>query len=126
MELTAFNSRLGLSQGRIKDHDGDHVFVLGDNSPGYYYRLESGDRVEIVQETKLDDIDLIRTQMSLWVPEDLPANLGWEASIIVDGVPRAHATCPPGRKRDITDLAANVSKLAGSQQVGVRLQLIGI
>jgi len=45
-------------------------------------------------------------------------------SIIVDGVKAARATCRAGRKRLLTDLAANVSKLTGLHEVGVRLELL--
>jgi hypothetical protein len=44
--------------------------------------------------------------------------------VIVDGAKRARATCAAGRTRSISDLAANVSKLAGSHVVGVRLELV--
>jgi hypothetical protein len=58
------------------------------------------------------------------VPASVPAGLGWEAAIIVGGVKAARATCPAGRERVLTDLAANVSKLTGVHQVGVRLELV--
>ena len=49
-----------------------------------------------------------------------------EASIVVDGTKRATATAKPGRSRTLTDLAANVSKLSGVHQVGVRLELVEV
>ena len=44
-------------------------------------------------------------------------------SIRVDGSPLAQASCPQGRERVLTDLAANVSKLAGVRDVAIRLAL---
>ena len=128
MELTAFETRLGTSQGRIRTREavaGDHLFVLGDDQPGRFFNLVEDDRAEVVQETDLTDVDLIRAQVRLRVPTDVLDDLIWEASIIVDNIKLARATARPGSKRIITDLAANVSKLSGIRLVGVRLQLVG-
>lgn len=129
MELDAFRSRLGVGQGRIvplnaAPASGDYVFVLGEDEPGRVFELGPGDRAEVVQETDLTGVDFIRAHLRLRVPASLPASLAWEASIVVDGTKHATATCLPGREREITDLAANVSKMAGLYQVGVRLELV--
>ena len=127
MELTAFESRLGLSQGRVQQAEaasGEYVFVLGDNEAGRIFELAPGDRAEVFQETDLTGVDLLRAHLRLRVPAGLPANLAWEASILVGGIKHAWATCPPGREREITDLAANVSKMVGLHEVGVRLELV--
>jgi len=131
VELDAFSCRLGFGQGRAPFDDPetseeDFAFVLGDLAEGYLHTLELGDRAEVVQETDLTDVDFLRAEMNLRVPEDLPAGLAWEASIIADGVKMARAVCEPGREREITDLAANVSKLAGVRPVGVRLELVSV
>lgn len=129
MELDAFRSRLGVGQGRIVPANatpasGDYVFVLGDDEAGRLFELAPGDRAEVVQDTDLTDVDLVRAHLRLRVPASVPAGLSWEVSMVVDGAKLARATCPPGRERDLTDLAANVSKLAGVHQVGVRLELV--
>jgi len=129
MELDAFTARLGLGQGRIAPSNagpasGDYVFVLGEDEPGRVFELAPGDRAEVVQDTELTGVDLVRAHLELRVPSSLPAGLAWEASIVVDGTKRARATCPAGRERRITDLGANVSKLSGVHQVGVRLELV--
>ncbi len=129
MELDAFRSRLGAGQGRLAPlgappMSGDHVFVLGEDEPGRVPELAPGDHAEVVQDTDLTGVDLVRAHLRLRVPVGLPAGLAWEVSIIVDGAKRARATCAPGRERVLTDLAANVSKLAGVHQVGVRLELV--
>ena len=129
MELGAFTSRLGVGQGRIEPQSivapsGDYVFVLGEDEPGRFFELDAGDLAEVVQDTDLTSVDLVRAWLRLRVPESLPAGFAWEAAIMVDGVKQARATCPPGRERVLTDLAANVSKLTGVHQVGVRLELV--
>ena len=131
MELDAFTRRLGLGQGRIQPINapvpsGDHVFVLGEDAPGRFFDLETGDHAEVTQETDLTDVDLVRAALRLRVPRTLPAGLAWDVSILVDGAKAATATCKPGCTRVLTDLAANVSKLAGLHVVGVRLELVAV
>ena len=122
MTLTAFNCRLGRSQGRIPSGDA-FVFALGDAEPGRFHELAPGDHAEVKQVADLTDEDFVRVQLRLRVPSSTPPGLGWVASIRVDGVALARATCRPGRERFMTDLAANVSKLAGEHEVAVRLEL---
>ena len=129
MELDAFRSRLGVGQGRIQPAgatppSGDHVFVLGEDESGRIFELAPGDRAEVLQDADLTDVDLVRAHLRLRVQASLPEGLAWEVSIVIDGSKRARATCLPGRQREITDLAGNVSKLAGVRQVGVRLELV--
>lgn len=129
MARTAFDARLGASQGRLAAGDGslapsgDYVFVLGDAEAGRFHELASGDHVEVRQEVDLTDADFVRAQLRLRVPESTPPGWRWVASIRVGGSPLARATCAPGRERVLTDLAANVSKLAGLHEVAVRLAL---
>ena len=129
MELDAFRSRLGLGQGRVQPlgaaaPSGDYVFVLGDDETGRVFELVAGDHAEVVQDTDLTGVDLVRAHLRLRVPASLPADLAWEVSMVLDGAKYARANCLPGREREITDLVANVSKLAGVHQVGVRLELV--
>jgi len=125
MEFDAFSARLGISQGRV-EIDGDHVFVLGDDRTDHLHDLKPGDFTEVKQESDLTDVDLVRADLTLRVPESLSPELYWEASIVVSGNELATATCGSGRTRQLRDLAANVSKLSGPHQVGVRLQLVEI
>ncbi len=124
MELDAFTCRLGDGQGRDATSDAEVRFVLGDTEPGRPFDLVAGDRVEVTQSTDLTGVTLVRALLRMRVPKGLPASLAWEASIVVDGVKRARMTCATGRSRSITDLAANVSKLTGTHDVGVRLELV--
>jgi len=130
MELDAFTSRLGLGQGRIRPASlapgsARYAIVLGEDEPGRFFDLAVGDRAEVVQDTDLTGIDLVRAHLGLRVPASVPEGFAWEASIVVDGVKQATATARPGRSRRVTDLAANVSKLSGMHTVGVRLELVG-
>ena len=126
MDLDAFTSRLGEGQGRTVTPNGDVQFVLGDVEEGHLFELATGDHVEVTQTTDLTGAALVRALVHLRAPKGLPAGLTWEVSVVVDGVKRARATCLPGRTRSITDLAANVSKLAGVHDVGVRLELVAV
>ena len=127
MGLTAFSSRLGLGQGRIRTHrsaSGEYAFVLGEDEPGRVFALAPGDYAEVTQTTDLTALALLRAILRLRVPASTPAGLTWEAAIIVDGATLARGRAKPGRERLLTDLAANVSKLSGSHLVGVRLSLV--
>ena len=128
MELDAFTSRLGLGQGRNRPQNstpssGDYVFVLGDDEAGRFFNLAPGDYAEVLQDVDLTAPNLIRTNIHLRVPETLPSGFFWEVAFVIDGIIKTKATCKPGRDRFITDLTANVSKMTGIHQVGIRLQL---
>lgn len=127
MELTAFTSRLGAGQGRLELEPGadGHVFVLGEAEPGRRFEIAVGDHAEVTQSVDLTGIALVRAALRLRVPASTPAGFRWEAAIVVDGAVMARATARQGRERLLSDLAANVSKLSGVHEVGVRLQLVG-
>ncbi len=129
MALTAFTSRLGVAQGRLlaaasSESDSDYVFVLGERDRGRLFNLAPGDRAEVTQAVDLTGVVLVRAALSLDVPESVPTGLAWEASLVVDGVKFATARARRGRRRALTDLAANVSKATGVHTVGVRLELV--
>ncbi|MFI5299195.1 MAG: hypothetical protein ACHREM_13950 [Polyangiales bacterium] len=124
MELDAFTTRLGVGQGRIVAGDGSLLLVLGDVEPGRFAELAVGDHVDVVQSVDLTGVALIRANLSLRVPASVLNTLAWEASIVVDGAVQARLRGAPGRTRRTSDLAANVSKLAGLHDVGVRLALV--
>lgn len=125
MELDAFNSQLGLTQGRLQPSaDGTHVFVLGDELGGRMAELSAGDFAEVAQEADVTDVDLVRVWLRLRVPDDVPADLAWVASITIDDRVVGRGTARRGQTRDLTDLLGNVSKLAGTHRVAVRLELV--
>ena len=131
MELDAFRYSLGRGQGRIQPSSldpgsGKYAFVLGEDQPGRLFNLSPGDHAEVIQDVDLTGVDLVRAHLGLRVPVSVSHELGWEASIIVDGAMLAAARVKPGRTRILTDLAANVSKLSGVHQVGVRLELVAL
>jgi hypothetical protein len=122
--MDAFSFRLGVGQGRITDPDGESRFVLGDAEPGWFFELEPGDHVEVIQAMDVTALSFIRASVDLNVPGSLPLTLEWEVSLVVAGAKRARARVTAGRKRRLTDLTANVSKLSGVHAVGVRLELV--
>lgn len=124
MELDAFTARLGADQGRVVDAAGEVRFILGAIDDGRYARLAPGDHVDVVQSLDVTQVALVRASFELRAPASLPAGLAWEASVVVDGTKRASLRCVTGRTRRSTDLAANVSKLTGLHDVGVRLELV--
>jgi len=131
MARTAFNARLGASQGRldalaadgVPAPSGDFVFVLGDAEAGRFHELVDGDHAEVRQALDLTDADFVLAQLRLRVPASTPVGWRWVVSIRVNGAALASATCGAGRERLLTDLAANVSKLVGPHDVAVRLAL---
>lgn len=130
MELDAFTSRLGLGQGRVqpatsRPGGGAWAFVLGEDEAGRFFELREGDHADVFQDTDLTGVDFVRAHVALRVPAGLPVTLAWQASILVGGAKLATFTAKRGRTRTFTDLAANVSKLVGMHQVGVRLELVG-
>jgi hypothetical protein len=132
MARTAFDARLGTTQGRALATSvgtvapsGDYLFVLGDAERGRLHDLAVGDHAELQQAVDLTGVDLVRAQLRLRVPASTPADRRWVVSIRVDGAPLAQATAKAGRERALTDLAANVSKLTGVHTVAVRLALEG-
>ncbi len=125
-ELDAFCRNLGVTQGRVEVAPGELRFVLGELEPGRLFDLATGDFAEVVQTTDLTGITLVRVRLTLRAPAGIPAGSAWEASIVVDGAKLARIACESGRTRAITDLAANVSKLTGAHEVGVRLELVSV
>ncbi|WP_338869438.1 hypothetical protein [Myxococcus stipitatus] len=129
MALTAFTSRLGLGQGRIRPRrgtpaSGEYLFVLGDEEAGRRFELAPGDFAEVTQAVDVTSVDLVRAAVRLRVHSAVPAGLAWEASLVVGGMKYARCLGHPGRERPVAELAANVSKLSGVHTVGVRLELV--
>ena len=118
-ELDAFRENLGATQGRIEVAPDEFRFVLGDVEPGRLFDLVAGDYAEIVQAIDLTGVTLIRVRFTLSVP----LGPSWQASIVADGIKMSRTICEPGRTRVVTDMAANVSKLTGTHEVGIRLEL---
>lgn len=127
MEVDAFTARLGAGQGRVVNAvDGGSVFVLGELTPGHLAELAAGDRVEAVQPLDVTGVDFVFADLVLRAPSAVPAGVAWEAAIVVDGTKRARTRFPLRGERRVRDLAANVSKLAGTHTVGVRLELVEV
>ena len=126
MELDAFRSQLGDGQGRVANAEGEHVFVLGDAGGRREANLSEGDFAEVAQDVDVTDADVVRVWLRLRVPDDVPPDLAWVASITVDGRVVGRGTARAGSTRDLTDLLGNVSKLAGTHRVAIRLELVRV
>jgi len=124
VELDAFTSDLGRSQGRVLGSEGRPVLVLGDLQLRRVAELTPGDFVEAQQLIDLTAEHLVRARGSLRVPDDLPEGLAWEVSLTIDGVKRARLRARGGETKAIDDLAANVTRDRGVHTVAIRLELI--
>jgi hypothetical protein len=129
--LTAWDRELGTTQGRIAPAaftppEGTFAFVLGRDLPGLAQKLNVGDFVEVKQTADFGDAKIVRFRARMRPPASLPANVGWRASIRIDGGERASTLLVPGRTRDRVDLAANVSKLSGNHELAFRLALVAV
>jgi hypothetical protein len=127
MALTAFTSRLGISQGRIRQADDvadGYAFILGDAEPGHFAELQPGDYVQVSQNTDLTDVGLVRVRFALRVPKSTPPGFAWNACLLIDHGRAAATSAAPGRERVSSELCANVSKLTGMHEVSVRLELV--
>lgn len=130
-DLTPFNARLELDQGRMiptasTATAGRFAFVLGCDTEGMAAEIVPGDYTGIEQDIDLTDVDLVRADLVLRTPADVPAGQAWRAAILIDSVIYASARGWPGRTRNLADLAANVSKLAGVHEVAFRLDLVEV
>ena len=128
--FTAFDIALGRTQGRLQPEGfppvtGEHAFVLGSDEPGHRHLLNPGNHSEVAQDVDCTGIDFVRVRLRLRTPATMPTGMFWEASLLVDGVKQASMVLGAGGKRDRADMAANVSKLAGTHQVAFRLELLG-
>ena len=123
--MDAFTSQLGPQQGRLIKDDGQAIFVLGAETPGWRADLAVGDFVEVVQDADLTDVKLVRVRGELEV-RSVPSHMAWEATLLVDGVSQASIRGRPGVVRPIRDLAACVVGLQGVHAVAVRLSLVGV
>ncbi len=100
------------------------MFVLGSIEAGCYHELVLNDGAKLVQEVDLTNVDLIRVNWDIRIPDSTPAGYAWEISVLVDDTEKARLTCPPGTRRNLNDLAANVSKITGHHLVGIGIRLI--
>ncbi len=125
-EMTVFNDRLAESNGRIRTTaavEGEYALVLGSHREGAMGRLAVGDHVQITQALDLTDDIILRADLTLRTPE-MPAGLGWQASLLLDDVVKVSTLGWPGRTRRVTDLAIPVSTLVGDHVFGIRLMLV--
>lgn len=121
MSLDAFTTALGTEQGRVEQPP-TAVFVLGAMTPGRVHDLVPGDHVELAQSADLTGVDLVRVRSTL-AARDVPAGLAWALTLRIDGGVQGVVRARAHQTREVTDLAANVSRLTGVHEVAVRLEL---
>ncbi len=126
MELDAFTSDLGRSQGRVltPGADGHAVLVLGDLQLRRFAEVTPGDFIQAEQVVDLTGDVVVRARGSLRVSEDLPDALAWEVSLCIDGVKRARLRARGGETKAIDDMAMNVTRDDGVHTLAIRLELI--
>lgn len=130
MATSPFERAFGQQQGRIAPAgwgapDGDHVFVLGHDTPGRFESLAVGDFVEVQQNTFVAPATkFIRVRAFLRGPAVVVPGAAWDFSLRLDGVERVVRRMREGASRDLRDLAINVSNLDGSRLLAARLTLV--
>jgi hypothetical protein len=128
--MTPFEARIDTQQGRIEPTitpaaSGLRAMVLGSDFAGRTADLAPGDFVQVVQDVDLTGIHVIRANMVLKTPGDVPEGWAWRASIAIDGDTAGQALGWPKQTRR-PDIVANVSKLSGFHTVALRLDLVEI
>ena len=125
--MNPFTSELGIVQGRIVPQvytptEGEYAFVLGSDTPGYIYDFNIDDSVEINQIIDVTGINFIRLDAQFRSPE-MPDGVYWVFRMLIDNFPYAWKLLTPGKIINSSDMAANVSKLAGPVILSLRLTL---
>ena len=127
---TAFNRRLGETQGRVEPVganalDGSFVFALGSDVSGSKYPINLGDSVRVEQTADVTGIKLIRFQAILRPPASLPAGTRWIAEWGVGHIVHGRRELPATEPVHLRDGAINVSAMSGNKTIFFRLRFVG-
>lgn len=135
MPFTAFDRRLGATQGRIAPTghttvDGTHAFVLGSDAPGQIARLAPGDSIAVSQTADFDDALAVRLVGAVRLPATMPAGFSWALDLRTDDTTRCTIALESGvydpAVLDLGDVALNVEQAAaGNHALAIRLRLVG-
>ena len=130
MSFSAFETALGLTQGRIQPtgespDDGDFVFVLGSDTEGRIENLSDGDDVFISQSLDVTGIDFIRIGLASFrtTADAGLAGLAWEVALFEGITELASMRGWPGQ-RSVADLVADVHALSGVRSFSIVLRLV--
>jgi phage tail-like protein len=134
-EETGFTPDPGLESGRIKPLaadvgirvDGQYVFVLGCDEPGFAALLVNGDHALLTQSIDFTGVNLLTfTPRTRPTSKPLPAGFSWTAKMAIRFGISAQRTLDGSAPMDWQTWALNVSKLgATTQQVQFTLTLSG-
>lgn len=129
--VNAFTRELGLQQGRLQPvgvtpADGDWALVLGTERAGDVWALNVGDYLEWTQTAQFAaSTTLFRiTAARFRGPAAPTVGAAWRFLLLVDGVERARHDIEAGRTVDKVTLAANVTALAGTYPITLRLEVV--
>lgn len=137
MALTDFTKALGTQQGRTQPREftpaGEWSFVLGHERPGDVSFFQIGDEVKngasgLFIPAVGPRINIVRYRGQVRSPSTLPPGVGWQVAIVVDSVVRASRILGTGgTKRQVVDMAANVSDLgAGAHTLEFVLKVVAV
>ncbi len=133
-DLDAFSCDLGRDAGRLSFDetetpipDGDFLFCLGHDKPGFFAYMRSGDSATIAQTGDFDGINAVtfrpRTRPPAVPP---PETYGWVASILIDGLVVSSRDVSGILPEDWSTWTLDVSKLsAGGHEIAFRLAFFG-
>lgn len=130
MPFTAFDRKLGLTQGRIEPSGclpsaGSWVMCLGSDETGCFEELNVGDKVEVSQTiADTTGMCLVRLRATCRGPDAVVAGAGWKLSWFVDSVLQSSRIVWPSRIVDLDDLVFNLYGLTGTHILKVRLEVI--
>lgn len=109
-----FDIEPGTGSGRIiptgaLPAEGDFVFVLGSDLPGWTGNFVDGDEVEVSQTGEHSPAEIVRFKISVRGPVSMPAGWAWSFVLRADGVDAWTLPIDPGRPlRVLSDLGLDV------------------
>lgn len=128
MTLSAWQSALGVAQGRIESTDvpGTYVLVLGHAQAGTTAVLAPGDFVQVAQTAPIGDVgQLQRAGVKVRAPSIAAPGAWWLFTMSLDGVALASIPIPSdGRTYNLADFGMRIEP-AGAE-VAFRLELEGV
>lgn len=127
--LDAFSADPGLDAGRIVPSgvtpaDGQFVFCLGHDEPGFTAFLKPGDYVEVTQTDALPAGNIMTFQARTRAPASVPTGYTWTASLRVDGTEVATRPIPAGAPVD-WEWSYDLTGVSGSHAIAFRLTFSG-
>lgn len=129
MAFTPWQTEAGSEQERAIPTnfpaDGTWSFVLGHDEVGRFVMLNVGDSASVYAYGDFESATIVRFHGRLRGPEEYPAGVALQASLLIDGVAYASRTLEAGETRDLFDMAANVVGVGpGNHELRFRFELV--